>query len=62
MEYTLPERNAIVEEIGQLEVDLNLVFSPTHNTPTAKLEAKRDELRKLKALDTKCTACRGCGC
>lgn len=48
MQYTLPERNKIVTEIGQLEVELNLSFSPTHNKPTAQLEAKVIKLRKLK--------------
>lgn len=47
MTYTLPERNKIVTEIGQLEVELNLSFSPTHNKPTATLEAKRNTLRTL---------------
>jgi len=48
MSYTLPERNEIVTEIGQLEVELNLSFSPTHNKPTSQLEAKLNKLRKLK--------------
>jgi len=48
MTYTLPERNAIVTAIGQLEVELNLSFSPTHNKPTAQLEAKLTKLQQMK--------------
>ena len=48
MSYTLPERNEIVTKIGQLEVELNLSFSLTHNKPTAELEAKLTKLQEIK--------------